>query len=99
MPPFHSVKKVSPGSDNPYEIAISPTPFSEASSSSSNLKLRGTITVSPDGVRCIVYFNEIDVTVYDGLCSCVDGLRIHKRVLPPPLAYGSCLKSGELSSI
>jgi hypothetical protein len=35
-------------------VPISPTPFSDFSSSSKSLKFLGTITVSPDGVFCIV---------------------------------------------
>ena len=50
MPPFQSVKKVSPESTRPKLIDISPWPFSLFSSSSRSLKFRGTITVSPAGV-------------------------------------------------
>ena len=54
IPPFQSDKNVSPESTNPKEMAISPKPFSLFSSSSRSLKFRGTITVSPAGVFCMM---------------------------------------------
>ena len=55
IPPFQSVRKVSPESTSPNEMDISPCPFSLFSSSSRSLKLRGTMTVSPPGVFFMVW--------------------------------------------